>query len=38
LHIGMYDSSDRRLYLYVYLITSLGTLLHDQTGIDVPLS
>ncbi len=38
LHTGTYDSSDRRLSLYVYLITSLGTLLHDQTGIDVPIS
>src|SRR5260370_20187491 len=38
LHTGTYDSSDRRLSLYVYLITSLGTLLHDQTGIDVPIT
>lgn len=36
LHRGTDDSSDRRLSLYVYLITSLGTLLHYQTGIDVP--
>ena len=38
LHKGTYDSSDIRICMYTYvLITSLGTLLHDQTGLDVPL-
>ena len=36
LHIGTYDSSDMRIYMYI--IAYLGTLLHDQTGIDVPFS
>ena len=35
-HIGTYDSSDMRIYMYI--IAYLGTLLHDQTGIDVPFS
>ena len=26
------------MHVYVYIITYLGTLLHYQTGIDVPLS
>jgi hypothetical protein len=37
-HLGTYDSSDSRLSLHVYLITSLGTLLHSQRGLDVLLS
>src|SRR5437870_9919695 len=31
LHLGT------SIHVYVYSITSLGTLLHDQTGLDVPL-
>ena len=39
LHIGTDDSSDIRVCMYTcILITSLGTLLHYQTGIDVPIS
>ena len=39
LHTGTYDSSDRSICMYsITYITYLGTLLHSQTGIDVPLS
>ncbi len=39
LHKGTYDSSDIRICMYTcILITSQGTLLHYQTGIDVPIS